>query len=145
MNARGCVVDASVAVKWLLPEELAEQARALQRDYEAAPIFAPPLLRAEVANALYQQQRRGLLMSQQLIASLGRLERMGIVLTDHETLYPQACELAAERRFHAIYDGVYVALARRLDLLLWTADERLLMALGPTAPWVRWIGDYSRT
>lgn len=29
-----------------------------------------------------------------------------------------------------------------LNVDLWTDDRVLLKALGPAAPWVRWIGEY---
>ena len=48
------VVDASVAVKWVLDEEFTEQARNLLRDSVRQPIVAPPHLTSEVTNALYQ-------------------------------------------------------------------------------------------
>ena len=50
------VVDASIAVKWVLPEPDSERARAL---ILRGDLTAPDLLRLEVANALWKQARRG--------------------------------------------------------------------------------------
>ena len=49
------VVDASVAVKWFLPEVHAEAARQLLRD--KMTLLAPDLIWAEVANALWRKWR----------------------------------------------------------------------------------------
>ena len=50
------VVDASVAIKWFVPEIHAEAARRLLR--EGITLLAPDLIWAEVANALWRMRRR---------------------------------------------------------------------------------------
>ena len=53
----GVVVDASVAVKWLVDEEFSSSAaRLLDADFT---LVAPELLFAEVSNALWAMRRRG--------------------------------------------------------------------------------------
>jgi predicted nucleic acid-binding protein len=49
-------IDASVAVKWVLQEELSEHARALYRAHlrMREPLVAPSLLLYEVANTVRQ-------------------------------------------------------------------------------------------
>ena len=49
------VVDASVAIKWFVPEVHAEAARRLLR--EGMTLLAPDLIWAEVANALWRKWR----------------------------------------------------------------------------------------
>jgi predicted nucleic acid-binding protein len=49
------VVDASVAIKWFMPEVHAEAARCLLR--EGMTLLAPDLIWAEVANALWRKWR----------------------------------------------------------------------------------------
>lgn len=51
------VVDASVAVKWLLYEEFTDRAQALLRDSRQVlrPLLGPPLLASEVMNAIYKK------------------------------------------------------------------------------------------
>lgn len=51
------VVDASVAVKWLVPEEHSEAAARLTVSGE--DLHAPRLLAAELANALWRKARLG--------------------------------------------------------------------------------------
>ncbi|HEV2461169.1 MAG TPA: type II toxin-antitoxin system VapC family toxin, partial [Ktedonobacterales bacterium] len=55
------VVDASVALKWLMVEAYADVAENMLRDWliRGARILAPALLTSEIANALYKRVRRG--------------------------------------------------------------------------------------
>ena len=59
-----------------------------------------------------------------------------------ETLYDRALVLADQYRLPAVYDAHYVALSELLNATLWTADRRLLRALGGRLPYVHWIADY---
>jgi predicted nucleic acid-binding protein len=142
MNPSGCVVDAGVAMKWLVAEELMDHARRLLEDGVSTPFFAPPLLNAEVTNALYQQRRYGVISAEELAEALEQFLALGVTVVEPSELYHNATEFAQANAFRAVYDSLYVVLARMLNLELWTADQRLLDALGPAAPWVRWIGDY---
>ena len=49
------VIDASVAAKWLLPEDGSDQASALLGD----ELLVPDLLFAELANIFWKKQMRG--------------------------------------------------------------------------------------
>ncbi len=55
------VVDASVAVKWVLEEPHTSEATALLAEWEegGVEILAPALLSYEVSNALFKRVRRG--------------------------------------------------------------------------------------
>lgn len=61
---RICVIDASVAVKWLAEEEFSTQA--FQLLFGEIRLIAPDLIFAEVANALWKMQRRGELDVEQM-------------------------------------------------------------------------------
>jgi predicted nucleic acid-binding protein len=115
------VVDASVAVKWLLPEPGRPLARRLLTEGE--PLCAPDLLLAEVGNALWKNIRRGM--------PAGPLrEAWALLPPSFQRLVPMG-ELAAAafdlalRHDHPVYDCFYVALARRESAPLITADARL--------------------
>lgn len=123
------VVDASVAVKWLLPEPDRPLARRLLTEGE--PLCAPDLVLAEVGNALWKNVRRGM--------PAGPLrEGWDILPSCFRSLVPMA-ELAGEalalalRHDHPVYDCFYVALARRESAPLVTADSRLAERLAPAA------------
>jgi predicted nucleic acid-binding protein len=136
--------DASVAAKWLFAEEHAAQASALLRDAlgVAEPLVAPPLLPSEVANVIRQRLRQGQVRLDEARALLAQFLTLPIRLQAPETLYDRSLVLADQHNLPAIYDAYYVALAELLGATLWTADRRLLRALGGRLPFVRWIGDY---
>jgi predicted nucleic acid-binding protein len=136
--------DASVAAKWSFVEEHSGESRALLRDALAQqePIIAPPLLPSEVANIIRQRIRLGLATLDEARALLAQFLAIPISLQAPETLYDRALVLADEHELPAVYDAQYVALAEILGATLWTADQRLLRALGGRLPFVRWIADY---
>ena len=141
------MVDASVAVKWLFDEELAEEARALvERALRAyQPLRAPSLLPNEVANAIHRRRRRGLITdakASNAVTKAGIVLASGVELVTPAELPWEAFAFAKDVGLGAIYDALYVVLARRLGAELWTADRSLLNAVGRIAPWVRWIGAY---
>jgi predicted nucleic acid-binding protein len=140
------VVDASVAIKWVVEEEFSEQAEALLSDAASSAIVGPPALITEVANALYQRTRRRdpktRLTVEEAEAALARLLGLGIQLVSSDSLYPQAFAFARQHGLPDLYDTLYVVLAQRLGTDLWTDDRKLLDAVRHLAPWVRWIKDY---
>ena len=142
---RPIVVDASVAVKWVLIEDLSDRALALHQAGSAVgrPMVAPMLLPNEVANAIYQQLRRELITEPEADTAIATFPRFGVDLLAPANLVRQAYDLARAHQLRAVYDSLYVVLAQRLGADLWTADRRLLKSIGAVAPWVRWIGDFS--
>jgi predicted nucleic acid-binding protein len=138
------VVDASVAVKWLVVEERSPLAERLYTHSYASgrPLVAPPLFRNEVVNALYRRLRRTLLQESRADAMVTRFFDFDVQVRDLPGLLQEAYAFAKRHEFGAIYDSLYVVLARDLGTLLWTDDRKLINAVASAAPWVRWIGDY---
>ena len=138
-----CVVDASVAAKWLLPaagEGLIEQANhlvALHVRHELL-LLAPGLIRAEIGNVLWKAVRRHRISQAEAENSLRRFTDLAIQAVPASDLLVQALQIAVtcDRSF---YDSLYVALALATKTELITADERLVNALGSRFP-VRWLG-----
>ena len=116
------VVDASVVVKWFVPEIHSEAARrllALPHEY-----VAPDLLFAETANTIWKKIRRKELTAeegQHLVADIGRI---AVETVSCRALAEDAHALA-NATGRTVYDAMYVALAVRLNTRLITADDRL--------------------
>lgn len=120
-------VDASVAVKWLVPEDAHEQARLLLGP--GIERHAPGLLLAEVANAIWKKARPGgeIESGRPFVAGVSKLP--GVVrLHPIETLLEDAMKTAL-RIGHPIYDCLYIACARRTGSVLITADQGLARAV----------------
>ncbi len=119
------IIDASVAFKWLVPEEHSDRAFALIGE---AQLNAPSLLFTEVGNALWKRiTREQLVPAEDAALQLAGLEQLVIVHED-ASLVPRALELGLHLG-HAIYDCVYLALAEQLSMPLVTADEKFLRKL----------------
>lgn len=117
------VVDASVAVKWVVPEPLSEHAdRVLASD---AVLMAPELLFVEAANTLWKKRRRGELSSAEAATGLAIVMESGLVTFPAGPLLERALALAG-RLEHPVYDCLYAALAERERATLVTTDQRLL-------------------
>ena len=139
MTSTRLVVDANVAIKWLLPEEHSEAACSLlDRGLE---LRAPDLLWAESGNILWKKWRRKELTSEDVVELLPALRRFPIRILPSETL----CDLAwgiAHRFDRSFYDSLYLALAVSGSCPLVTADLRLYNALRTVPDFdLVWIGD----
>jgi len=148
--SEGVVVDASVVIKWVVPEEYAVQAQALYEVTVTAhqPLYVPPHLSGEVLNGLYRRIRRGTataLTEDEATAAAEQFLLFPLQPESPSGLYHEAFAFAKTHQLPSVYDSLYVTLARLLDTELWTADRRLLNAVGSLTPWVRWIGDYRPT
>ena len=122
---RTLVVDASIAVKWVVEEEgTAEALRLLER----SKLIAPELLVAECANILWKKVRRDELSNEEALLAARLLQSAEIELTPTRLLLEPATRIAIELD-HPAYDCIYLALAAERDCPFVTADERLLRKL----------------
>lgn len=119
------VVDASVALKWVIAEEGSPEAASLRW---ATALLAPDLIVPEVSNALWKAARRGELSTDEAMLAARLLERADVELRPMRALLGRATELAL-RLDHPAYDCVYLALAEAENCALVTADERLVRKL----------------
>lgn len=120
------VVDASVAVKWLVEEEGHQLALNLLEQNLA--VIAPDLIFSETANVLWKKLRRGEVTPEQAERGCRALPGFfeGVVPT--ASLVENALALA--RRFdHPVYDCVYLACAQQQGTKLVTADQKFVAHL----------------
>ena len=123
------VVDASVAVKWLVAEEDSDIAEhLLDGRYE---LFAPRHMASEIGNALWRKVRVGEIGPRQAGALAAAIPDMAVEWADDEGISPDAVRLAVALD-RSVYDCAYLALAHRLGATLVTADTHFVNALSDT-------------
>jgi predicted nucleic acid-binding protein len=139
-NSVAVCIDANLVVKRVAePRHLAIRQWWEQWAAERPELIAPTLLPYEVTNALHREGRAGTLSPQAVDRALRAALALPISLHGDRTLHREALEIARLTGIPATYDAHYLALAERLDLLLWTADERLFNAVGHRFPRVRLV------
>ena len=138
------VVDASLAVKWLVDEEDSDRAHAILQGWVAQGVtrIAPRLLPFEVSNVLHRRVLRGELELGDSARMIGRLLESSLELRQPPNLHARALQIASRLRQGAVYDAHYLALAESAGCDLWTADKRLYRAASPSIDRVRWIGEF---
>jgi predicted nucleic acid-binding protein len=120
------VIDASVAVKWLIFEESSDRAVALARSNNH--FIAPRMIMTEVANALARKAVQGAISSQDAKQQFAKLPYFFDEVVPVDDLVANALHNACQFR-HPVYDLIYVEVARRRGIQLVTADQRLLSKL----------------
>ena len=120
------VVDASVVLKWFVPEEGSDAASRLLES--EARLEAPDLLFAEIANAIWKKVLRGQLTRAESQLLVSDIEKIAVDTTPCRSLANDAHALALITS-RSVYDSMYVALALRLDTRVITADERFFNAV----------------
>ena len=137
------VVDASLAVKWLLTEEFTEQADALAQYwlFENIQMAAPSHMRVEATNALFKRLLRGEHSLADVQVGIESLLALDLQIHNVSNLHARATELAAILRQSAVYDSHYLALAESLGCELWTADRRFHRIAAGASYRVHWVGD----
>ena len=120
------VIDASVAVKWVVEEDGTPEALAL---LDGGSLSAPDLLIPECANILWKKVRRSELQTDEAIMAARLLQRSDVEIVPTRGLMEEALKLSIDLD-HAAYDCIYLSLALEKDWRFVTADERLSRKLG---------------
>jgi predicted nucleic acid-binding protein len=129
------VIDASVALKWVVPEADSDAAAALLNDR----LIAPSLWLAETANAPWRHVRLQQMTSNQALGRLAELARAPVMSLPIESHITAALPLAIELR-HPIYDCPYLAVVLHHGTHVVTADRRVAAATLSAYPGrVRWL------
>ncbi len=124
------VVDASVALSWLLPGEGTPLCLSLRDDVvdnSGIELFVPPNFWYEVANTLWVAARRERLTQPMAMAALESLIEFRFTVW---TVEPAACLALSFQQGLAVYDSAYLSLALEQTSTLWTLDKILSEAAG---------------
>jgi predicted nucleic acid-binding protein len=131
------VLDASVALKWVLPEPGHEESLAVLTAYEAGQLslMAPRSFMEEVAGVLSRCCRRKQLTAAQAEEAFRVIDQHRPVLAEDPHLLDQALKLSLHRQL-SLWDCLYLALAidRRCNLI--TADRRFYRNASKVYPFI---------
>ena len=136
------VVDASLVVKWFVPEVHSVAARKwldASHDY-----IAPDLIFPEVGNALWKKVRKGELRPEETQSLARDLSTVGVEPVSMRALVSDAHALAV-RSGITVYGAMYLTLAVRLETQVVTGDDRFARKLAEhplLAPHVRFVEDF---
>ncbi len=144
MNGSATVIDASLAVKLVLPNPLRAQCRTVidRLMHEGHKLIAPTLWTYETTSTVCKAIHFGHLTTEEGRRVLDHLARLGVQqIPPDETQNRRALEWSLRLKRVAAYDSYYLALAETFQCNLWTADRRLVNAVHLS--WVRWAGEAS--
>lgn len=122
------VVDASVAVKWLIPEEHSENAMRLLESWleGGLELNAPGLLRLEATSALNKYVERGIIDAGKAREGFEILRQVALDYHEEDWQLIEEALKASLTTDLTIYDAVYFVLAKSLEATLITADKGLI-------------------
>ena len=124
------VVDASVALKWFLPDEPeTDRALAILRGGEV--LAAPDLIFAEVCNGAWKSARLGRITQNQVSEIATALPTFFGRVRGSGSLATRGVEIAGWLD-HPVYDCLYIALAEMEQCALVTADLQLIARIRGT-------------
>lgn len=120
------VVDASVILKWFVPEKHSESALRLKES--PARLHAPAFLTLEVGNVLSKRRRRGEITEPEAEEIWRAFRRAPIHRHLDDALVLAAFDLAHLTK-QSLYDSLYLTLAVKLEMPFLTADRKFYQAL----------------
>lgn len=113
------IIDASVALKWVMVEDGSDRARALLANETLA---APDIFWVECANVLWTKARRGVLSEADARAAFAAIDAAPVSVIAARTL-SQAAQVIAFELGQTAYDSLYLAAAFAQRAAMVTADD----------------------
>jgi predicted nucleic acid-binding protein len=135
------IIDASVAIKAILPNPLQGHCRALVQTFAEVQPVAPALWAYETVSAISKAVHFEQLTEDEGRQTLEKVAMLGIQLFVPDIEQNRiAFDWTLRLKRASAYDSFYLALAQALECDFWTADKRLYNALGDAQlEWLHWI------
>ncbi|MEK7399446.1 MAG: type II toxin-antitoxin system VapC family toxin [Candidatus Poribacteria bacterium] len=135
-------IDASVAVKWVLRDEMwRKKARRLLYDSIMLNIslIAPPLFEYETDSVLQERLYFGKLTVTEADTAIEKLNSIGVQIVNETNMIKCARDIARCFNQTKIYDSAYAALAQIRGCEFWTADKVFYDAVKSTLPFIKYL------
>ncbi|MDE1148204.1 MAG: type II toxin-antitoxin system VapC family toxin [Azospirillaceae bacterium] len=124
------VIDASVAIKWVVDEDGTARALSLLRRYR---LIAPDLLLPECANILWKKVQRQELLREEARMAVRLIQTASLELLPMRQIFEKATQLSIDLG-HPAYDCFYLVAALEYGCPFVTADDRLVRKLAQVPP-----------
>jgi len=137
------VIDASVVIKFYVPEILSDRAQEVMSWVADGKLvlLAPDLLYPETGNILWKKQRLHELTPDEVEEIVAAVTSLPIKIEHSRQIMPLSVSIALHSGI-TVYDAMYVSVARIYETRMITADRRLVGALEKTEfkHNVQWLG-----
>lgn len=145
MTSKIAVIDASIAIKAILPNPLQGHCRALVQTFADVQPVAPALWVYETTSAISKAVHFEQLTEKEGRRALEQVDALGVQLFVSDLEQNRiAFGWTLELRRGSAYDSFYLVLAQALDCDFWTADKKLFNALTDTQlNWLHWIEEFT--
>lgn len=134
------IVDASVGIKWFVPET--HEVAALRLLEHGVELHAPDLIYAEIGNILWKKWCKGEIDADDIAPLIGDFKAVRITVHRTEELMENAWKIARQYK-RSFYDSLYLSLAKHAGSKMVTADLKLYNVLKETSlkKHILWIED----
>lgn len=138
-----CVVDTSVAIKWILVEPDSPLADQVSNDVlsSGGTLHFLDLARIEALNVIWLQFHRRLVPESVVRTAVAKLNRSPVKILDSTPLLGDAFDLALQFDI-AVYDACFVAAVKQLGCPGVTADVPLVRKVGAAYPTIKLLKDW---
>jgi predicted nucleic acid-binding protein len=137
------VIDASVLIKFYIPEILSDKAEELLDRVEQGDmmLLAPDLIYPEAGNILWKKQRMKELTRPEVEEIADAIISLPLKIEASKPFLSLAMDIAIAYRI-TVYDAIYISMARVYEIKMMTADRKLLDAVAKTdlKECVAWLG-----
>ncbi len=134
------VVDASVAIKWYVPEIYEQEASRLQQSGDE--FYAPELILPEFGNIVWKKVTRREITEKEGQRIVSEFSKAKLIYHSQRQIIKSAFT-GATMTNQTVYDWTYMALALSLRCQFVTADMRFYKTLETTKlkKYLLWVGD----
>lgn len=139
------VIDASVLIKFYIPETLSDKAEQLLTRVEQGDVMllAPDLIYPESGNILWKKRGMRELTRSEVEEITDAIVLLPLKIEASKPLLPLAMDISIAYGI-TVYDAMYVSLARIYETTMMTADRKLVDSLAKTdlKDSITWLGSY---
>lgn len=126
---KNCIIDASIAAKWIFYEKYSDQAEIFLKKIDR--MLVPYLFLIEMSSIISKKVRKRELSISEALEKRKELEDLNFQVFSEKAILKLAFDISVSLPI-TIYDANYLALAIKKEGKLYTSDKRLVNGLSTT-------------